>query len=409
MTEEHNEYNSILSSTILEYKEPNFEREYIVNGNQITLDDFCEFEYFNWIKIAKFKDGKLKKLSKCAIVLNIGSENVYNIEINENQSEKFDKNNFYTCDIDYFNNQWYKYHNIKLIINSNKNYMYKIIVNGCVFKNELSKLLYFPNASFPHIIINHNSKYYKNNYSNPNDTFYYVMDGGMNVVNRYSEYTKNNNDTGMKIVNRYGEYTKNNNDIEMKIENYNKLNKVCVEQRIICNVILYNTYIIDTNCDDDTKRIDYFNFFNNNNNNKNNNVCINHYVKNVKYSFIETYNNFVIIYYKLPEVVYDFDKTRNIPVFNDIIRHVQILNNFEYSHIDILENKNREEKTIHRVKQVDNNNNHIFKDYIVYDKAVPHTYLRIHMYNPNFNFYDIELNYKIGIVSSLTSYKKQRL
>ena len=386
MTEEHNEYkhsNIILSSTIIEYKEPNFEREYIVNGNQITLDDFCEFEYFNWIKIAKFKDGKLKKLSKCAIVLNIGSENVYNIEINENQSEKFDKNNFYTCDIDYFNNQWYIYHNIKLIINSNKNYMYKIIVNGCVFKNSISQY------RFANIHINHNSKYYKNNYSNPNETFYYVMDGGMNVVNRYREYTKNNNDIGMKI------------------ENYNKLNKVCVEQHLINNK-LYDTYIIDTNCDDDTKRIDYFNFFNNNNNNKNNNVCINYYVKNVKYSFIEIYNNIVTIYYKLPEVVYDFDKTRNIPVFNDIIRHVQILNNFEYSHIDILEDKIWEKKTIHRVKQVDNNNNHIFKDYIVYDKAVPHTYLRIHMYNPKFNFYDIELNYKIGIVSSLTSYQKNK-
>ena len=260
MTEEHNEYkhsNIILSSTIIEYKEPNFEREYIVNGNQITLDDFCEFEYFNWIKIAKFKDGKLKKLSKCAIVLNIGSENVYNIEINENQSEKFDKNNFYTCDIDYFNNQWYIYHNIKLIINSNKNYMYKIIVNGCVFKNSISQY------RFANIHINHNSKYYKNNYSNPHETFYYVMDGGMNVVNRYREYTKNNNDIGMKI------------------ENYNKLNKVCVEQHLINNK-LYDTYIIDTNCDDDTKRIDYFNFFNNNNNNKNNNVCINYYVKNVK-------------------------------------------------------------------------------------------------------------------------------
>ena len=386
MTEEHNEYkhsNIILSSTIIEYKEPNFEREYIVNGNQITLDDFCEFEYFNWIKIAKFKDGKLKKLSKCAIVLNIGSENVYNIEINENQSEKFDKNNFYTCDIDYFNNQWYIYHNIKLIINSNKNYMYKIIVNGCVFKNSISQY------RFANIHINHNSKYYKNNYSNPNETFYYVMDGCMNVVNRYREYTKNNNDIGMKI------------------ENYNKLNKVCVEQHLINNK-LYDTYIIDTNCDDDTKRIDYFNFFNNNNNNKNNNVCINYYVKNVKYSFIEIYNNIVTIYYKLPEVVYDFDKTRNIPVFNDIIRHVQILNNFEYSHIDILEDKIWEKKTIHRVKQVDNNNNHIFKDYIVYDKAVPHTYLRIHMYNPKFNFYDIELNYKIGIVSSLTSYQKNK-
>lgn len=387
MTEEHNEYkhsNIILSSTIIEYKEPNFEREYIVNGNQITLDDFCEFEYFNWIKIAKFKDGKLKKLSKCAIVLNIGSENVYNIEINKKQSEKFDKNNFYTCDIDYFNNQWYIYHNIKLIINSNKNYMYKIIVNGCVFKNSVSQY------RFSTIHINHNSKYYKNNYSNPNETFYYVMDGGMTSVKRYSEYTKINKDIGMQIT------------------NYNKLNKFCIEQRVINNK-LYDTYIIDTNCDDDTKRIDYFNFFNNNNN-KNNNVCINHYVKNVKYSFIETYNDNIIIYYKLPEVVYDFDKTRNIPVFNNIIRHVQILNNFEYSHIDILENKNREEKTIHRVKHVDNNNNHIFKDYIVYDKAVPHTYLRIHMYNPKFNFYDIELNYKIGIVSSLTSsYKKQRL
>lgn len=125
-----------------------FEKKYIFT-NLLLLGNIKSFDYFNWIRV---RNGNSSKLDIGTIIyLEIGGSLYVKKIINE--TTKFDEHNYYKYEIDFPNNIFYQYHEIKLHIgskNPNSNNNFQALINGRELKSNVPKSLFEHNISFEH-------------------------------------------------------------------------------------------------------------------------------------------------------------------------------------------------------------------------------------------------------------------
>jgi hypothetical protein len=177
-------------------KEP-FERKLVLKGKKITLSSFSlkkissmiNPEHICYICIVKYNVDTKEKVkyeqdSKATFSFCVGGISVCDVQINE--KSVFNKDGCLKIDIDFPNNNYYKFHDTEFIINDNYEGEYYVEIHGYELKEERSE--YYPNTLYYichknniGLIIDHNIKYYDNEYE------YITLHGMLGKVNRTSD------------------------------------------------------------------------------------------------------------------------------------------------------------------------------------------------------------------------------
>ena len=190
---------------ILKYKKKDFTSTYLMESSYLFNNVNNVFEYISFIKLSEFKNGTTSRLKiGTNLTLEIGGVCYINKTITE---ESEFKDNYYTIPIDFPNNAFYKYHDIRLCIKRVKDSEsnHKLVISGSTFNSKLPKHYKECNIKF-----NHDLKWYELN------EFTVCSYNSMILTHYTKSYLKK-------------EKEKNNSDLNKIIE-FDKKNKIKIEK-----------------------------------------------------------------------------------------------------------------------------------------------------------------------------------